>query len=85
MAVAHGRREQGHAETLAATLSKLGAERRDKPRFSFPGRTEAAFLRLAQTLDDTGVAAYNGGWQQRCGMGDTAARRSADGGWFAAG
>jgi hypothetical protein len=60
LARSFGRHEQDHAETLAATLSKLGAEPRDKPRFSFPGRTDAAFLRLAQTLEDTGVAAYNG-------------------------
>ncbi len=60
LARSFGRHEQDHAETLTATLSKLGTKARDKPRFSFPGRSETQVLRLAQTLEDTGVAAYNG-------------------------
>ncbi len=30
------------------------------PTFSFPISDEASFLKLAQTLEDTGVSAYNG-------------------------
>jgi hypothetical protein len=52
--------EQQHVEALSASIKKLGGKPVAKPRFEFPYGNTAGFLELAQTLEDTGVSAYNG-------------------------
>jgi hypothetical protein len=52
--------EQQHVEALTATIRKLGGKPVAKPKFDFPYSNTAGFLKLAQTLEDTGVSAYNG-------------------------
>ncbi|EHN09331.1 hypothetical protein PAI11_38780 [Patulibacter medicamentivorans] len=55
-----GREEAEHVTALKATIEKLGGTPVASPRFSFPLRDEASFLKLASKLEDTGVSAYNG-------------------------
>ena len=55
-----GDAEQQHVDALAATIKKLGGTPVASPKFSFPMKDEKSFLKLAQTLEDTGVSAYNG-------------------------
>lgn len=55
-----GANEQEHVEALSSTITDLGGTPVDKPTFSFPVRNQQQFLELAQTLEDTGVSAYNG-------------------------
>ncbi len=52
--------ESAHAEALADAVKQLGGTPAPRPRFVFPAGNEKAFLKLAQTLEDTGVSAYNG-------------------------
>jgi len=52
--------EQQHVEALAATVKQLGGKPVAEPKFDFPYSGTAGFLKLAQTLEDTGVSAYNG-------------------------
>jgi rubrerythrin len=52
--------ETQHVDALTATVRKLGGTPAKKPGFSFPDTNQASFLKLAQTLEDTGVSAYNG-------------------------
>jgi len=52
--------EQQHVEALSASIKKLGGKPVAKPKFDFPYSNTAGFLELAQTLEDTGVSAYNG-------------------------
>jgi Ferritin-like domain len=52
--------EQQHVEALTATIKQLGGKPVAEPRFDFPYSGTAGFLKLAQTLEDTGVSAYNG-------------------------
>jgi hypothetical protein len=55
-----GAEESQHVDALTAAVKQLGGTPAPKPTFGFPGGGEAAFLKLAQTLEDTGVGAYNG-------------------------
>ncbi|MDX6698252.1 MAG: hypothetical protein QOE65_1649 [Solirubrobacteraceae bacterium] len=55
-----GDEESQHVDALTATVRKLGGRPAAKPMFTFPVNDERSFLRLAQTLEDTGVSAYNG-------------------------
>jgi rubrerythrin len=55
-----GEEESAHVDALIATARKLGGRPVTKPRFTFPVNDERSFLKLAQTLEDTGVGAYNG-------------------------
>ncbi|MDQ6914291.1 MAG: ferritin-like domain-containing protein [Actinomycetota bacterium] len=55
-----GEHEAAHVDALTATVKKLGGTPARKPTFSFPDTNERSFLKLAQTLEDTGVSAYNG-------------------------
>jgi hypothetical protein len=55
-----GDAEAEHVDALTATVKKLGGTPAKKPTFTFPMKDEQSFLKLAQTLEDTGVAAYNG-------------------------
>jgi hypothetical protein len=52
--------EAQHVDALTATAKKLGGKPAPKPTFTFPISDERSFLKLAQTLEDTGVGAYNG-------------------------
>jgi len=54
--------EAEHVDALAATVKKLGGKPVAKPKFDFGGAfgSRAAFLKTANTLEDTGVSAYNG-------------------------
>jgi rubrerythrin len=52
--------EAQHVDALTATVRKLGGTPASKPTFAFPDTNEKSFLKLAQTLEDTGVSAYNG-------------------------
>ncbi len=55
-----GSDEAAHVAALTDTITKLGGEPAAEPTFTFPMTDEASFLKLAQTLEDTGVSAYNG-------------------------
>ncbi|MGH2392333.1 MAG: ferritin-like domain-containing protein [Candidatus Limnocylindria bacterium] len=55
-----GTDEQQHVDALTGTVEKLGGKPAPRPTFSFPINDEQSFLELAQTLEDTGVSAYNG-------------------------
>lgn len=55
-----GTDESQHVEALTGTVRMLGGKPAPMPTFSFPISDEAGFLKLAQTLEDTGVSAYNG-------------------------
>jgi hypothetical protein len=55
-----GGQESEHVDALTATVKKLGGTPAKRPTFTFPIKDEKSFLKLAQTLEDTGVAAYNG-------------------------
>jgi rubrerythrin len=52
--------EQQHVEALAATVKQLGGKPAPEPKFNFDYSGTSGFLKLAQTLEDTGVGAYNG-------------------------
>ena len=60
IATEFGSNEAEHVEALKATIEKLGGTPAKKPTFTFPLKNQASFLKLAQTLEDTGVGAYNG-------------------------
>ena len=55
-----GATEAQHVAALEATITKLGGKAVAKPTFKFPMTDQKSFLELAQTLEDTGVSAYNG-------------------------
>lgn len=52
--------EQQHVEKLITVIQVLGGRADKPPRFTFPFGSQSQFLALAQTLEDTGVSAYNG-------------------------
>jgi rubrerythrin len=55
-----GAHEQAHVDALTQTINDLGGTPAEMPTFKFPLKDQASFLELAQTLEDTGVSAYNG-------------------------
>ena len=55
-----GDTEQQHVDALIAAAKSLGGKPAAMPKFVFPMKDEKSFLKLAQTLEDTGVSAYNG-------------------------
>lgn len=55
-----GDEEAEHIAALSKAIEGLGGTPAKKPTASFPKGDQAAFLKLAQTLEDTGVSAYNG-------------------------
>ena len=60
-----GGHEQAHVDTLTSTITDLGGTPAARPEVSFPNIGNASgFLMLAQTLEDTGVSAYNGAGPQ---------------------
>lgn len=52
--------EQEHVNALRGAVKQLGGTVAVNPTFAFGVTDEKSFLKLAQTLEDTGVAAYNG-------------------------
>ena len=54
--------EAEHVDALAATIKQLGGKAVKKPMFDFGGAfgNRATYLKTANTLEDTGVSAYNG-------------------------
>lgn len=56
-----GANEQAHVQALSNLIDQSGGSAAQAPTTSFPGlRNQASFLRLAATLEETGVSAYNG-------------------------
>ena len=55
-----GEHEDEHVTALIATIKDLGGTPAKEPKGKFDLADEAGFLQLAQTLEDTGVSAYNG-------------------------
>jgi rubrerythrin len=57
-----GDEEQQHVDALASTVKDLGGKPVAAPKVDFGDAFSSAgtFLKLAQTLEDTGVSAYNG-------------------------
>jgi rubrerythrin len=54
--------ELAHVDALTATIKDLGGKPAAKPTFAYGNAfaSRAAYLKLANTLEDTGVSAYNG-------------------------
>ncbi len=55
-----GENERQHVEKLKTVIDVLGGKPTKPPKFKFPFSDDAAFLELAEALEDTGVGAYNG-------------------------
>lgn len=55
-----GHEEGRHVEALTKAIGELGGKPAAMPRFNFPVASEPTFLALAYTLENLGVAAYNG-------------------------
>ncbi|MDX8150963.1 ferritin-like domain-containing protein [Patulibacter brassicae] len=55
-----GREEAEHVDALKKTIQQLGGTPVEEPTFTFPITNQASFIKLAMTLEDTGVSAYNG-------------------------
>ena len=55
-----GRHEETHVEALTATIEELGGEPVPECTYEFGYSDFNQFLAIAQTLENTGVAAYNG-------------------------
>ena len=55
-----GANEQEHVDALIATIGQLGGKPVKSPAFAFGLKSQADFEKLAVTLEDTGVSAYNG-------------------------
>jgi rubrerythrin len=51
-----------HVDALRATISEAGGRPPDRPSYDFGSnlKTEARFLKLANTIEDTTASAYNG-------------------------
>ena len=52
--------ENQHVAALIASIKQMGGTPVLEPKFNFPYKDTAGFLKLAQTFEDTGVSAYNG-------------------------
>lgn len=55
-----GDQESEHASALTKAIQGSGGMPVKKPTFVFPVNDQASFLKLAYTLENTGVGAYNG-------------------------
>src|ERR1700761_1301436 len=52
--------EKQHVEALEGTIKKLGGKPVAKPTFNFEYSGTSGFLKLAETVENVGVGAYNG-------------------------
>ena len=61
--------EQAHVDTLVKTVEKLGGDPvgEDDVEFKFPLESPEEFIKTAQTLETTGVSAYDGAIDQLSG------------------
>ena len=55
-----GAQEQAHVKALTAAIKSLGGKPVATPKFAFPATNQSSFLKLAYTLENVGVGAYNG-------------------------
>ncbi|MDX6661101.1 MAG: hypothetical protein QOJ55_1923 [Solirubrobacteraceae bacterium] len=55
-----GDHEKQHVDALTGAIKKGGGNPVTAPKVAFPLTDQASFLKLAETFEDTGVAAYNG-------------------------
>jgi Ferritin-like domain len=55
-----GDHEDQHVDALTAAIKKAGGKPVKAPMATFPLSDQASFLKLAETFEDTGVAAYDG-------------------------
>src|SRR5579875_238492 len=60
LAASFGDEEAEHVAALTKAITGLGGKPVKKPTFSFPVSNQASFLKLAYTLENVGVGAYNG-------------------------
>ena len=60
LAKSFGDEEAEHVTALTGAIKKSGGTPVKMPRFSFPVSDQAGFLKLAYTLENVGVGAYNG-------------------------
>lgn len=55
-----GDNEREHVDSLTQAIRELGGKPAPRPKSKFEFSDEEAFLKLAKTIEDTGVYAYNG-------------------------
>jgi len=55
-----GEEEAAHVEALKGAATKLGGQPAPKPKTKFPLKSASSVLKLAQTVEDLGAAAYLG-------------------------
>ena len=60
LAKSFGAEEAQHVAALTGAIKKSGGKPVKMPQFSFPVTNQAGFLKLAYTLENVGVGAYNG-------------------------
>jgi rubrerythrin len=60
LAKAFGAQEDDHVKALSDLINQLGTKPSAPPKFTFGLSDQASFLKLAVSLEDTGVGAYNG-------------------------
>jgi hypothetical protein len=60
LATLFGEEEADHVAALSNVITAAGAKPVKAPTFSFPVTDQASFLKLAYTLENVGVGAYNG-------------------------
>ena len=60
IAKAFGAEEAEHVSALTSAIKSLHGKPVAKPTFSFPVTNQKTFLKLAYTLENVGVGAYNG-------------------------
>lgn len=60
LATEFGKHETAHANALKNAISQLGGPAPAAPKAKFNVGSKAAFLKLAVTLEEVGVGAYNG-------------------------
>ena len=60
LAAMFGEQEQAHVTALMRTIKHAGGTPVKKPSFMFRATDQASFLKLAYTLENVGVSAYNG-------------------------
>jgi glutamine cyclotransferase len=60
LAKSFGAEEAEHVAALTKAIKASGGKPVKKPTFVFPVKDQASFLKLAYTLENTGVGAYNG-------------------------
>jgi rubrerythrin len=60
LAKSFGTHEDEHVKALSQLIQQLGGKPAAAPKTNFAVSDQASFLKLAVTLEDTGVGAYNG-------------------------